>query len=286
MEELNWEKIAKERVVPDYTLLQEGEIDPSLGKKIKVLIMSSVDFIVYIDSDLYIEWNIGSDYFEDSEITFDEFFQNVGMVFNKIGFLESVSDVLLKNNPDDLLPLRRLLGEALARVIGEKSIKNAEVILGQAEAYLNERKKTTLIKSAGITTGIIVLIMLISWINENCIEDKCHECNGGYDILMGVLGGGLGAFFSLISRSKNIVLDVSQPNEIYRLDGFLRITYGMISAFIILLAIKSNIILPDLIKQTANDSIYLILLICIISGASERIIPSIITKIEDSVVQK
>jgi len=70
------------RVVKDYTSFNEGDVEPSLNKRIRDLIDSDDTYIVYTDDDLAIEWSFNDSYGETP--------QGFGDVANEIGDLSAL----------------------------------------------------------------------------------------------------------------------------------------------------------------------------------------------------
>jgi hypothetical protein len=122
---------AKHRELPinDFSCFKEGDLEPTLAKKIKVLIYHARLFIVYIDNEDFVEWATTDEYGSPHEI--------VGSVLNRVGYLEARSESLL--DPNHVLPFRRLLGESLARALLERKSENALGMLDLAEKYMAAR---------------------------------------------------------------------------------------------------------------------------------------------------
>ncbi len=271
-ENSNLEEVFKKREVPDYSGFIEGDYEPSLGKTIKTLIISSNSFIVYLDQDMCVEWS----YNEDFEA--DNFLEKFGLIVNKIGLLEELSNGKLEGQ--QLHAFRRLLGESMGRILDEQSDKNALKILDSAEQLLNANGRKKLLTSALITTIIILIIEVVLWlVNGNCITPLtcCHKL---FQYCFYSLAGGIGGFVFLMIRSKTLELEPSIGDSSYTWEGILRITYGIFSGFIVYLALNSKIVFGNLSSPDAGILTYLI---CLISGVSEKLIPGIIKKIEDKI---
>ena len=48
--------------VSDFSSFCEGDLDPTLNKRIRVLIDADSKYIVYLDEDLYCEWSMAEDF--------------------------------------------------------------------------------------------------------------------------------------------------------------------------------------------------------------------------------
>jgi F0F1-type ATP synthase assembly protein I len=78
----------------------------------------------------------------------------------------------------------------------------------------------------------------------------------------------------------NTNLDFNANNELHYMEAASKIIAGMISGFLIGLSIKSGILLP--IFNNINSTHLAMILGGLIAGLSERLVPSIIQKIDGS----
>ena len=103
-----WSEIHRNRQVADFSGFCEGDLEPSLNKRIDSLIEAQREFIVYLDEDQYVMWSIipGS-----SKLSVPK----SGEVLNRVALLESDSIGLMKG--ENLERFRRLLGESVARLL-------------------------------------------------------------------------------------------------------------------------------------------------------------------------
>jgi hypothetical protein len=264
-------EIFKKRIVEDYSGYIEGDYEASLGKIIKTLIVASESFIVYIDQENSVEWSYNNNY-EGS----NTFLEKFSIIVNKIGLLEELSKGKFKKQ-EEMDAFRRLLGESMGRLLNEKNDKNALVILDSAEQLLNSYSRQTLIKFASISALIILILEIFLWLNHKNLWNLLNWLDGLYYPIFFSLSGGIGGFIFLMIRSKKLEIEPSLDEYLYKWEGVLRVIYGIISAFIVYLGIKTKLIFGNIDQNSAH----LILLICLLSGASEKIIPSIIKKIED-----
>ena len=76
---------ASSRVSPypfNFSVLRENDEDPALGKKVKWLIDSDDDYIVYVDQDDYVEWTMNA----------NTMLAGAGDLLTRVGWLEAVDD--------------------------------------------------------------------------------------------------------------------------------------------------------------------------------------------------
>jgi hypothetical protein len=265
---------AKHRELPidDFSCFKEGDTEPTLGKKIKVLIYHARLFIVYIDNEDFVEWATTDEYGSPHEI--------VGSVLNRVGYLEARSESLL--DPTHVLPFRRLLGESLARALLERKSENALGMLDLAEKYMiargDERARTWYLSAATIVTMFLTIVLAIIWSRRGSMTTALGE--NGFQVVIGAGVGSLGALLSIITRSNKISMDASAGWKVHYLESAARVVVGVVGALLVTLAIKANLVLPS---NSAANSLPLIMLICIIAGASERLVPNLIKHIESTV---
>ena len=260
------------RTVDDFSPFCEGDIEPRLHKRIAVLIDSTTDYIVYLDEDLYVEWAY-SRLPAQSPQGFDS-------VANQIGDLETLSITQLTKTQRE--PFARLLGEAMARVIGGGTEEEAMAVLEKARAYLNargiENARVWYLKGAGqiATLSLAVAVGLLA-IRNHANNPQLLDA---MSILAGAMMGGIGAFLSISARTESIRLDPVAGERIHRTEGIVRVTVGLLGAFFLALAIKANLVLG--LSQTWPRPLLALLIFCLIAGASERLVPGLIKNMENS----
>src|ERR1035437_1491188 len=115
------------RSVEDFSSFCEGDVEPSLNKRIHTLVDANNDYIVYLDDDFFVAWSMTGHYDQNALAEFGE-------IANRASHLETVSAGILR--PKQRERLGRLLGEGMARLIGDKDSKRARESLDNAESYL------------------------------------------------------------------------------------------------------------------------------------------------------
>lgn len=259
----------------EFGSLKEGDHDPYLNHTVKVLIMKDNEFIVYLDENYFVEW-ITSDVFDTKR----GWAENYSDVLNKVALLETKSEVLLFEK--HLPPFRRLLGEAIATLLDAKDAKKAETFLTEAELFMqqrvNEKTRQRMVASSVLVLLLIMGLGYLLWSYQYAISQKISA--DIYEIINLSLYGSLGAFLSVVSRIKEIQSDPTASVWMYCLDSFLRILVGVIGAFFIIVIIKAKIITSSIIPK--DDSWLVYVALAIVAGSSERLVPSVIKRIEES----
>lgn len=259
-------------VVDNFFSFVEGNIEPTLQKKIDTLIECEEDYIVYLDEDFFVEWSLTDNY----ENTVPGF----AAITNRLRELETLSRTSLRKT--QIRVFAGLLAESMARIIGERDETSARQVLDRAESYLlarsAENARGWYVLGATLTAFPSLIMAFILWLYRPYLVAFIGV--NAIDVILGALLGGSGALFSVLSRTKTISVDPTAGSFIHYIESSSRVLVGNIGALIMALAIKSNIVL-GLIK--ADYSFALLLVICTCAGASERLVSGFITQIETSV---
>jgi len=249
-----------------FSKLREGDIDPTLNKKVLWLIDSDDDFIVYIDEDRYVEWNMNDNRMLGKD---------TGEYLNKIAFLESFDTGQLSGNQREVYA--RMIAEGVARLF-QKDIKAAKEVLVLAEQWIGARTteiaRRWYLEGAAWASLLAAIVSIFLVFGGDLIPAAIGPMGSPRNsVLLGSFAGGLGAWLSVIQRSRLTALDITAGAGMHYLEGIFRIMIGVLGALIVALAIKANII--GHVDQLAAS-----LLLCMVAGVSERIVPSLIEQIE------
>ncbi len=263
----------KEKVENDPMLLNEGAIDPVLGKKVRVLLLATKSCIVYLCQDLYVEHWYTDNFVEPEEKVYSE-------VIGRMTHLEAQSMNLLA--PEHMEPFRFMIGEAVARMLDEKTSEHAMEIMDKAEDFMNKRSKERAriwyLFASFLTAIPFLLIGLGLWLLQTPIIARYGA--SAFQVAFGAFLGAPGALLSVITRSTNINVEAAAGPRIHYLEGGARVIVGVIGAFIAALAVKANFAL-GVINDT-KAGLPLLMLLCVIAGYSERLVPELIHRVEDS----
>jgi hypothetical protein len=261
-------------VVDDFSSFCDGDIEPTLNKKIYSLIDTEDNYIVYVDSDFYVQWSIISAKYGKVPSSF-------GAIANRLRQLETLSRTSLHKS--QIITFSGFLAESMARIIGDKDEAKAHEVLGMAEAYLfarsAENARAWYVCGAAVTALPTFLIACTLWLLKS--HAVIFLGNNAFEIILGSLLGGIGALFSILSRAEKIQMDPTAGSLIHYIESASRILVGNIGALLIALAVKANIFLG--FTKATDYSFALLLVICICAGASERFVSGFIKRIETSV---
>jgi len=252
--------------------LKYGDTDPNLGKKIKELILSTDTFIVYLDEDDVIQWSTsGKTGFGDQ----------FGSIQNQISFWESISNRMFSKQ--ESCDYKCLLAEGYARMLDDNNREAAQDIINLTKDRITIQAKEVLrqeyLMASVMATAAVVAALITSMVFKSVISNFLGK--NVFDIYLTGLMGGIGAFVSATIRSKNYDPEIKTSKRIHRIDGILRIAYGIIAGVLISIGIKANIIFGFI--NGIDRTIFVETFLGAVAGASESILPNIIKQMEGKV---
>ncbi len=251
--------------------LKDGAYDAELNKHVKALVMVTETFAVYVATDLSIQWRTTNEQvWSDSS----------GEVMNRVGLLETRSNFIA--DPATLAGVRRQIAEGLARSLDGQPIESSLSVLREAEFEIQARNKEVswawYFTAAYTVTLVSVVALVAFWLLRAPVREYIGTT--AFDVVMGALCGTIGALLSVTSRGDRLVLDANAGMRIHRLEGLSRIGTGMAGAFLVALAIKSGALLGGV--HFAGSQFALLLAFCVAAGASERLVPTLVTNFEET----
>lgn len=104
-----------------------------------------------------------------------------------------------------------------------------------------------------------------------------------FNILVCSLLGAIGSFISAFLRFKDYKGSIKSGLAIHKLDGFLRVIFGLAAGLFIALAMQGGILAAFAVSDDANK-IWLFFFFGLIAGASERLVPNLIEQVENQQV--
>ncbi len=226
-------------------------------------------FVVFLDPENDLDWKTSDSY--DKKMSNEER-KSLDKITTRLSGLEHFFRPNLSK--EIIIEFKKQLGEALALALN-KNYEQAEKMLNLAEEYIHDRQIETsrylFLKGSLIAGFVVVCIILLIFAKHSSLSTDSF-----YSILALLLGG-LGALFSVILRMGYSFPNYNASKKLHYLEGGCRIIAGILSSLFIILCIKSKVLL-FLINHDNTD--YHILLLCgFIAGASERLAPSLLTKL-------
>lgn len=236
------------------------------------IIRMTKEYIVYIDKQNNIDWETTEVY--DSNKTDKD----------KIESEKALSHCLIAEHKptgglsdEAILSFKTIIGEAIVNCL-ETNYKGTFEILNLADEFRVDRvieksREWYLVFTTLITAALIIVVLLINAKNIPIWGELLPYINiGTWSIA--------GACLSIILRSGNLKNASYAGQRLHFIESGCRLIGGFITGQIVYLGIKSEILFSSLIGN--SNSQYMICLLALLAGASERFAPSIITKIDES----
>jgi hypothetical protein len=257
----------------DYTTLKIGERPRKIGRKIKEIISKEKSHIVYLDENDIICTS------KDSKVVLSKEF---GHIQNLISSWESICNSLFSK--EEAYEIKCLLAEGYGRMFEKNDYSAAKKIIDQTAERIKHQGEQILrqdyLISSLTTTCVIIFILFVTILSKRLIIQYVNPRL--YEIFITALFGGVGAFISTMIRARNYQADISTSRHIHRIDGFIRIIYGLIAGVMIAIGIKANILFGFINHIETN--MYVLPFLGAIGGASEMLLPNIIKQFDSEKV--
>jgi hypothetical protein len=262
--------------IRDYRLYQEGQVFPLLGKRIHILIVVEAAYIVFLDEQFYVHWYYNSAY--------GNFADGFGDVLARQADLEATSSLLLKK--PHLEAQRRLLGEAIARLLDDRCVTHANLMLKKAAEFLEarslERARMWFLSAMIVATSISLVAGWIFWKFQTGLLSFLAFSPEAAPVFVGFSMGALGALLSVLLRLHKLPVDPSAGPQVHYFEGVMRVLVGAMAGALLILAVKSNILLSAI--NVSSNALTLMVVLSIVAGACEHLLPNLITRISSILV--
>jgi hypothetical protein len=211
-------------------------------------------------------------------------------IFNRASELLAKSEFLRQTfGRRNLINARRLIGQGLAVVFSTQNQAHANAALDTAEKFIAQRGRET---SRGwyfgpffVFVAVSIVIGLILYKGQNQITTLPLVC---------CLAGGIGAFISTAIGNERIPCAPSAGWILHFLEALLRYTVGFAAGLLVWLAASGNIAIGFLNLANSSSpspwpgnhlpaSIYALVTVALLAGTSERLLPSLIARFDDSI---
>lgn len=248
----------------NFSVLREGDTDPTLGKPVKWLIDSDDDYIVYVDDDTYVEWTMNS----------NAVLADAGDLLTRVGWLEAVEVSHLSEVQLDTY--KRLIGEGVARLF-EKNRTAASAALDTAEKWITARNQESarIWYLEGAAAGVSVAFLgFLGALRIWGLDALLHHRE---IIATAAFCGAVGALLSVLQRSGQTALDLAAGRFVHTTEGAARVLTGALGGLFVGLLLWSGYVLKDVSKNSA-----LFLAVCLVAGLSERMVNSLAGSVEAS----
>lgn len=230
------------------------------------------NYIVYIDRWNNIDWETKEAF--DEKRPPEEKQKSEALISHCSIYENKPIAGLSKSN---ILSYKTIVGEAMVNCL-EGSFDAAKEILKQADEFRLDRvveksREWYLSYAVLISLSLISIVICLNIFELVPNESMLQKINVGTWAVAG-------ACLSIILRSGRLQHASYAGEWLHFVESGCRIIGGFLSGQIVYLGVKSGLIFSGLVN--GNDENYVIALLALLAGASERFAPSIITKIEES----
>ncbi len=230
-------------------------------------------FIVFIDDDDDVDWKTKDAYVTANQAKFDASLP----VINAAANTESLPCSNL--GPHNKLKFKRLVGEAIARGLSFDTVR-AEQMTAYARDYNQTRNREISrywqLATCGYFIAAAIILGFAVWFSRPSFDAQ-YQSRTFIVLLLAGISGMVGAFFSITSRMANLGTENGSSLTLHIAESLTRIFTGGISGVFGVVAVKSGLVLSNLIK--GPDDMWNVLLVGLAAGLSERFVPSIIAKV-------
>ena len=249
--------------------LKEGDTEPTLGKVIDCLIVKTRTYIVYLDEERFVQWSTNEH---------ARWCEGHGEILTRVSQLEAFPVDHLK--PSHVFAFRRMIGESVGRVLDSADATEAKAALDLAESFVKARSDEVARKwylTASLAGGgALAVLIVVWWMSRGWLSTSIGP--GAFQVALGAMLGGIGAMLSVLTRSNRLTLDSAAGAALHYFEGGSRIATGAVGGLLVGLAVKANLILGFV--SDSPHSLAVLSTICLAAGASERMVPGFIDKIE------
>jgi len=203
---------------------------------------------------------------------------HVSEVQNEVSALEP----LVRNWPRDVkFSAKRLLGEALARVF-HCDRDNALEATKKAKKFIRDKSREvsrywTLQACTASAAVAIALGVCAIW--QSALLTQLFG-QTPYLLFLAACAGATGALLSIILRLGKLSFDVTAERRLHYAEGLARIIAGGLAGVLIGALVKVGVFLP--VFSQATQITTAMCAAALIAGASERLVPTIIAKVEST----
>jgi hypothetical protein len=252
---------------PYFRNLKAGSKDELLGVEVYLILHKAHTFIVYLDTEKRLRW---SDIFENDPPFF-------ATVLNRVGYLEARSEFLHYVGTDrrPLISAKTLIGEGVIQLFSTRDEARANAALDTAEKFIEQRAAEASRVWYFLPFSMLFAICLVVlagcfWLDPSFAKTLPLVC---------CAGGGLGAFISSAIGNTRIPCAAGAGKSLHYLEAAIRWCVGLAAGGLLYLLSRGDIAV-GLLDSTKNS--YGLLAVAILAGASERLLPSLIKRFDDS----
>jgi hypothetical protein len=243
-----------------------------IESEVDFLIHETEDFIVFLDHDLEVDWATSDRYDKENRRP-----QEWAEIQNRYTALEATLSAEVSGSTRK--KAQRMLGECADKGLGGDVVA-AVKHLDEAEGFILARNRELgrllhLIAAAWTIVPIVGLCLAV-WIGRGVLEPLLGPMV--FSLILYCGSGCVGAFVSILWSLKTALPDPHAEGRAHRAEAITRIFAGGVGAVLVALAVRGGVLLPQL--NTLPGGLYVLLLACIATGASDKIAPDLVRKLE------
>lgn len=256
-----------EQLVAEYSHIEADNV-------MHIIQCSEHEYVIFIDSKYDLDWVVQDNVKKCNNSDMQKILVEIGILQNK--------PAVNQMNKKMKLQFNCLLGTALAAVL-ENASDSVGGVLDEARQYLSDREYE-------ITRGWIVYYSLAIFIGIwgmfglLQIIEQIREAYLQYEEVNVLVFGMTGSVLSILQHNGKLNYTCSAGRKLVFLQIVSKVMISMISAFLISKAFEAEIIFVGFSSEDGLEAFKIILYI--VAGFSERMVPSLIEKIENSEVKK
>ena len=247
----------------------EGQHSELLGHAPKRIIAQAHGFIVYITPENHAR----------VVAAVDQFPKGYGDIANLVVDLEAAPTHHL--TAEQTTALRVFGGHALVRCVDEHDFGAARAVIERGWRYYRERsaevsRRWYLVASVQGFVAISISVL------AGCVWPELLKNFGVHAPLLyfSFLAGGAGAFISIVFRLGSVCSDPSGGRSLHRYESFARLLVGCLTGLTFSLALLGGValrVVSSIDRPDQEIAFYFCIFVAVISGASERAIPDLVS---------
>lgn len=240
-----------------------------------VIYAKSKMFIVFLDDEGDLDWettDAADDHLEQSLAKGE-----LSQFLNKAATLQAYPVEHL--DAKQIKAFRIMIGEGIARGFdadGQQALKMMEEATAYVKGRSQEIARCWFLTSTFITTGVFLIVLIALWLFRGVIEQILP--GESFKVVLGSCLGAVGAQLSILYRVGKTPLDPAIGKKLHYFEGAGSVIAGALGAVALQLGLLANVILPVLAVGNASG----MFLVAFLAGLSERLVPSLVSKVETS----
>ena len=248
-----------------------------------------VKYLVYFNDEpeegafiVFLDWSIDLDWQRDDKAANYASEKGFECHVPKILNAASTLEPSVTNWPKDLkISAKRILGEAIARAFSGEHVAAQEAIENAKQFIADKSREVSRFWTLQACT-VSAAFACIFGVTAIWQSTKLINVFGRtpYLLFLAACAGAIGALLSVIFRLGTFSLDSSAEQRLHYAEGLTRIIAGSISGVLVGALVKLGVFLP--IFSKADMTTTAICSAALIAGASERLVPNIISKVESN----